>query len=223
MRVFLYETAIAVQQTDFPKQEEAEKILKTIGEVLHYFSQHALYIERFLFPFIVDHNPGLIGIFRQQYQSNLVQAQRLRGVMNVYAHAANVQERMAAGRSIIRAFTLFLVNHLDSMSREENLLNSVLCRHYTDRELEALEREIVAKMTTRDLATLSKWVIRGMNNGEIIEWLRTIERTAVAQVFFSFFHSAERELPEYRWARIQEALAEGSSITEPVAGDAAQS
>lgn len=219
LRAYLYETALAVQQTDFPKQEEAEKILLTIGDVLYYFGQHALYVERFLFPFIVDHNPGLIGIFRQQYQSNLVQAQRLRGVMTVYGHAESAAERCAAGRSVSRAFTIFLVNHLDSMSREDNLLNSVLWRQYADAELRALEREIVVKMTARDLATLSKWVIRGMNNAEIIDWLRTIERTSVAGVFSSFFNSAEQELPDHRWEKIQEVLAEGSSIAEPVAGE----
>ncbi len=194
-------------------------MLHTIAEVLYYFGQHALYVERFLFPFIVDHNPGLIGIFRQQYQSNLVQAQRLRGVMTVYGHAVNEEERSAAGKSIARAFTIFLVNHLDSMSREDNLLNSVLWRLYADTELQALEREIVVKMTARDLATLSKWAIRGMNNAEIIDWLRLIERTSVSTVFACFFHSAERELPAYRWDSIQEVLAEGSSIVEAVAGE----
>lgn len=219
LRAYLYETALSVQQTDFVRQDEAEKMLHTIGDVLYYFGQHAMYVERFLFPFIVDQNPGLIGIFRQQYQSNLVQAQRLRGVMTVYGHAGNESERNAAGKSVARAFTIFLINHLDSMTREDNLLNSVLWRQYADMELQALEREIVVKMTARDLATLSKWVIRGMNNAEIIDWLRTIERTSVAAVFSSFFHSAEKELPDHRWEKVQEALAEGSSIAETVAGE----
>ncbi len=134
--------------------------------------------------------------------------------MNAFGHAANQQEQVAAGHPILKAYTGFLITQLDSMAREDNLLNAVLWRYYTDEELMALEKEIVTKMSPRDLATLSKWVIRGMNNAEIIEWLRTIERCSVASVFISFFTSAEQELPEERWQKIQEALAEGSSITE---------
>ncbi|MDF2188568.1 hypothetical protein [Paraflavitalea sp. CAU 1676] len=214
LRAFLFETAMTVQQTDFSVTEEAEAVMGRIGEALYYFNQHSLYIERLLFPYIIDHNPGLIAIFRQQYQSNVVQAQRLRGVMNAFGHAANQQEQVAAGHPILKAYTGFLITQLDSMAREDNLLNAVLWRYYTDEELMALEKEIVTKMSPRDLATLSKWVIRGMNNAEIIEWLRTIERCSVASVFISFFSSAEQELPEERWQKIQEALAEGSSITE---------
>lgn len=214
LRAFLYETAMAVQQTDFSVSEETARSMGCIGEALHFFNQHSLYIERLLFPFIIDHNPGLIAIFRQQYQSNIVQAQRLRGVMNAFGHAANAQEKVAASQPVMKAYTSFLITQLDSLAREDNLLNNVLWRHYSDVELMALEKEIVTKMSPRDLATLGKWVIRGMNNAEIIDWLRTIERCSVTSVFESFFNSAENELPEERWQKIQEALVEGSSISE---------
>jgi hypothetical protein len=49
-----------------------------------------------------------------------------------------------------------------------------------------------------------------MSNTEIIQWLRAQEKSTETCIFRSFFVTAEKELPEYRWQQIQEALAEGS-------------
>ncbi len=172
LRAFLYETGMQVQQTDFTKEEEVARAQESIGEALYYFNQHILHVERFIFPFVIAYHPHLVANFKQQYQANTVQAQKLRGAMNAYCHAAGAGEKAAAGKLILKAFTSFLVTHLDCMTREDSLLNSLLWRYYNDAELLGLEKEIVGKLPPRDLAMLSKWVIRGMNNAEIIGWLR---------------------------------------------------
>lgn len=218
LRAFLYETGMQVQQTDFTREEEAARAQESIGEALYYFNQHILHLERFIFPYVMAYHPHLIANFKQQYQTNTVQAQKLRGAMNAYCHAVGAAEKAAAGKLILKAFTSFLVTHLDCMMREDNLLNSLLWRYYNDAELMALEKEIVGKLPARDLAMLSKWVIRGMNNAEIIGWLRAIEKTCITSIFSSFFSSAEKELSDWRWQWIQEALAEGASITDPGSG-----
>lgn len=214
LRFFLFDTAIQVQQTDFSMADEAVQVLGKIGEALYYFGQHAQYVEAFLFPFIKEYNPTLTGTFKQEYQSNAIQTQQLQGLMNVYYHAVSTEEKVAAGKPIGKAFTNFLVTNLDCMTREESLLNSVLWRYYNDVELLGLEKEIVARLSPKDLRILSKWIMRGMNNTEIIEWLRAIERTSITYIFRAFFASAENELPESRWQKIQEALAEGASISD---------
>ena len=214
LRAFLYDTALQVQQTDFTCIDDAAQTLEKIGEALYYFSQHAYYVERFLFPFIKEYNPALTDAFKLQYQANIVLAQRLRGLMNVYYHAVSTEDKTDAGRPILKAFTGFLVTNLDYMSREDNLINSTLWRHYSDTELLGLEKEIVAKLPPKDLSAFSKWIIRGMNNTEIIDWLRAIEKTTITNIFQTFFACAEKELPESRWQKVQEALTEGTSITD---------
>lgn len=214
LRAFLYETAVQVQQTDFTIPEEAVQALEKIGEALYYFNQHALHVERFLFPFIIEYNPGLITAFKQQYHTNTVQIQQLRGMMNAYYQGVNAAERTLAGKLIGKGFTAFLVTHLDGMAREDNLLNPLLWRYYNDAQLLGIEKEIVAKWSPRDLAALSKWIIRGMNNTEIIDWLKAIKQTSGTAVFSTFFNSAEKELSESRWLQIQAALVEGASIPD---------
>lgn len=214
LKAFLYDRAIQAQQTDFTNVEEAVQTLDKIGEAMYLFGQHALYVERLLFPFVVDYNPGLISSFKAQYQAHAVLAQRMRGLLIAYEHAVSDDEKHTAGHAIQKAFTGFVVAHLESMAREDGLLNSLLWRHYSDAELLTLEREIVAKLPPKDLALLSKWIVRGMNNREIIQWLRAIEQTYITSIFSTFFNSAAQELPENRWVKIQEALAEGVSIPD---------
>lgn len=214
LKAFLYDTALLTQQTDFTIVDEAALALEKIAEAMYLSGQHAFYIERLLFPFVVEYNAALITSFKQQYQANAVLIQRLRGLLTAYEHAISSDEKHTAGHAIQKAFTGFVVAHLEGLAREDSLLNSLLWRHYNDAELLALEKEIVARLPADDLALLSKWIIRGMNNREIIQWLRAIEQTCIATIFATFFSSAENELPETRWLKIQEALAEGASIQD---------
>lgn len=212
LRAFLYDTAMQVQQTDFAPAAEAIQTLERIEKALHYFSRHAQYVERFLFPFIKEYNAALTTVFKQQYQAHAVQIQQLQGLMQAYYQASGREEKITAGKFIQQAFTGFVITHLDHMTREDNLINGILWRHYSDTALLGLEKEIVSQLPPRDLAALSKWIIRGMNNTEIIEWLKAIEKTTITPIFRAFFASAEKELPENRWQKIQEALVEGTLV-----------
>jgi hypothetical protein len=210
LRAFLYDTALLVQQTDFLHTDEAIVSLERINDTLHHFIQHALYVERFLFPFIREYNPVLTNTIKQQYQANIMLAQRLRGFMTVYDHAVSSADKTETGRALSKSFTGFLVANLDYMNREDSLINNTLWRYYNDAELRGLEKEIVLNLPQKDLAVYTKWMIRGMSNTEIIQWLRAQEKSTETCIFRSFFVTAEKELPEYRWQQIQEALAEGS-------------
>lgn len=212
LRAFLYETALRVQQTDFVLSGEAVKALEGIGDVLYYAGQHALYIERFLFPFVVDYNPSLITTFKQQYQQNLVQTQRLRGMMNSWSQATKAPEKKALGELIGREYTQYLVAQLESLNKEDNLLNPLLWKQYNDAALLSIKKEIVGKLLPADLNVLSKWAIRGMSNTEIIAWMRASERACAPAVFAAFFNSAAQELTDERWHQIQEMLSEGTLV-----------
>jgi len=210
LRAFLYDTALRVQQTDFLRIEEALPTLSAMNDLLYHFGQHALYVERFLFPFIRPYNPGLANTLQQQHQTHTSLAQRLRGTMNVYDHAVSSPDKTEAGKQLLKSFTGFVIAHLDHMGREDNLINHTLWRHFTDAELQRLEREIVINLSARDLGVYSQWMMRGMNNTEIVAWLKEHEKNADPYFFSALFQLAEKELPAYRWQQVQEGLVEGT-------------
>jgi hypothetical protein len=98
------------------------------------------------------------------------------------------------------------------MAQEEEVLNNILWCRFTDAEIFAMEQNILANIPVEELTIYSQWMIRGLNNHEIINWLKTIEKTAVGPVFQVLFSLAETELSAIRWQKIQEGLTEGAMV-----------
>ena len=92
------------------------------------------------------------------------------------------------------------------MAKEENILNRILWRYYSDEEILNIQRQIVANLSPWSASVSSRWIMRGLNNPEILHWLRSVEESAPETVFQNLFATAERELPGHRFLRIQEAL-----------------
>jgi hypothetical protein len=132
--------------------------------------------------------------------------------MQAYEHTISGSDKIDAGRAIFTAYRDFLVTNLKHMSHEEEVLNTILWCRFTDNEIYAIEQNILANIPPEALTVYSLWMIRGMNNHEIIAWLKTVEKTAVGPVFQVLFAMAENELSIIRWQKIQEGLMEGALV-----------
>ena len=115
-----------------------------------------------------------------------------------------------AGISAVRmAFVDFLSFNLVHMAKEEDIINNLLRRYYTDDEIRAMEHRVVAGQTPESIAVVSKWMLKGPSNREIIQWLRQVEANADESVFNGLFALAEKELPANRFRQVLEGLSEG--------------
>jgi hypothetical protein len=101
------------------------------------------------------------------------------------------------------------VFNLEHMAKEEDVLNKILWRYYTDAELMAITGQIISEVPTDYVGKYNRWMMRGLNNAEITRWLKSVERNAPEYVFRSLFTTAERELPERRFRLVLEGLTEG--------------
>ena len=50
----------------------------------------------------------------------------------------------------------------------------------------------------------TSWMMRGLSNAEISNWLKTVETTASWQVFAQLYSIAEKELPNDRFRKVLE-------------------
>jgi hypothetical protein len=208
----LFDTAILLQQTDFGRASEAAIALDKLNTLLHLFTQHAALKEKHLLPAIQNVEPGVAFALAQQQGPQFVCIQRLQGLITMYDHAISTDDKREAGRSINQAYTGGVINLLRYMHGEEQITSSTLWRYYTDAEILGMEQEIVADISTEDISLYSEWMIRSMNNQEITQWLKTVERTAEGPMFQSVFAFAENELSLPRWQKVQDGLTEGMLI-----------
>ena len=212
LRALLYETAMKVQHTDFWNVDEGEAAINQVSEVVRLFEKHAHAEDTYVFPAIQKYEPSIADAFEQEHVKDHQLGEELIGAINQYRFAEIITEKAEAGREIYPAYVKFMVFNLEHMGKEEEILNPIFWRYYTDTDLLAVTREIVANIPPDYMAQFSRWMMRGLSNPEITYWLRSVEREAPEVVFQALFTTAEKELSEKRFRQVLEGLTGGAMV-----------
>ena len=208
LRALLYESSLLLQQTDFSNDEEMQVAVDRITMVANLFDDHAHHEDTFILPAIQEYEPSIIDAFEQEHATDARLTRAIKDCLQaVQMASAFVRPNMA--NELSKTFIQFMVFNLEHMAKEENILNKILWRYYSDEEILVIQHEIVASLSPWSAKTGSLWMMRGLNNPEIVRWLRTVEDSAPESVFQNLFATAERELPEHRFRQVLEALTEG--------------
>lgn len=208
LRAALYDTAISLQQADFTSEAEADAALDKIKEVVMLFDEHAHNEDQFILPAIVQYEPSVSDAFEQEHVTDLVLAQNLNKAVSEFYNLVKAEDRFLAGKKINIDFVAFMVFNLQHMAKEEDLLNQLLWRYYTNAEILQIQHRIVQSVTPWHQDFVSKWMLRGINNIEAALWLRSVETSAPAIVYKTLFAKAEQELPPARFQKLVTALTE---------------
>ena len=212
LRALLYHTANTLQQTDFSSALEADPVMKQVTDVMDLFDRHAINEDNFILPAIERFEPGVAALFRKERREDQVRGNRIRTLVQMFIHNFSTEERLLLGGAVRFAFVEFLTANLGQMAKEEDVLNNLLWANYCDEELRAITRQIVAQIAPEDLAKFSRWMLNGLNNREIIAWLKAVRNNAAGCVFNDLFSAAANELPGSRWALIKESLVDGAMV-----------
>ena len=206
LRSLLYETAGLIQQTDFTDVTESEEAFKKIQHIVDLFEKHAFHEDKYVLPAIASYDPALIQSFEQEHEEDNALGQRLKGLMNAFNDTASAADRIDAGYAIQTAYVEFMVFNLNHMAREERILNIALWKHYSDVEIVGINNNIVANIPLPELQGTSVWMMRSMNNGEIITWLKEVRSHAPEPAYRMLYQIASDELPPVRWLKVKTAL-----------------
>ena len=202
LRAMLYETATELQRTDFNNEEEVNSVMINITAVVDVFDRHAHNEDRFVFSAVEQYEPSVVDSFEQEHVRDHELSTQLRTLINIYRSLSSDEEKIQLGSALRKAFVDFLAFNLVHMAKEEDIINNLLWRYYSDEEIRAIERQIIASQTPESTAVVWRWMLRGLSNGEIINWLRTIEKNAPQVVFKNLYLIAENELPGHRFRQV---------------------
>lgn len=212
LRALLYETMIQLQQTDFTNAEEAEKMTDQIGIVLSLFDSHAHTEDTLVLPAIVQYEPSVVDAFEQEHVKDLQLSKELNELIKAYSLTISAEAKIQIGAALNSAVMEFVLFNLAHMKKEEEVLNKLLWRYCTDDELKSITQSIVAKVPPEEMSVFSKWMMHGLSNTEIINWLKEVKNNAPGFVFESLMRTASAELPEHRHQLVQEQLTEGAML-----------
>lgn len=206
LRVLLYDTATQVQHTDFWNVEEAAAVISRIREVIFLFDKHAHSEDNFVFPAVKIYEPSVADTFEQEHVKDHELGEALEAALSAYEAAPIITEKAAQASLIAQSFTRFLVFNLEHMSLEEDVLNKILWRYYSDEELVAITIQIVSQIPPPVITQINKWMLSGLNVPEITGWLKQVEATAPEFIFQALLNSAENVLTEQRFRLVVKGL-----------------
>jgi hemerythrin-like domain-containing protein len=206
LRAMLYETATELQRTDFNNEREVTSVLANITTVVDVFDKHAYNEDHFVFAAVEQYEPSVVDAFEQEHVRDHELSTQLRTLINIYTSLKTDAERMQLGSALRKAFVDFLAFNLVHMAKEEDIINNLLWRYYTDEEIRGIEKQIISNQTPESTAVVWKWMLRGLSTAEIINWLKTVERNAPQVVFKNLFLTAEKELPGNRFRQVIDEL-----------------
>jgi hemerythrin-like domain-containing protein len=212
LRSMLYETAIQIQQTDFINNDEAELMLEQIKNLVELFDKHAKSEDRFVFTAVEPYEPAVADTFEQEHVKDHALGENLGKQLTAFSNIVPDDEKMRSGQLLYQAFIEFMIFNLQHMAKEEDVINKVLWRHYTDEQLKAITADIIANIPPVQMAQFTKWMMRGLSNNEIAGWLKEVKNTAPDFVFNSLMQTAAAELNIHRLQLVQEAITEGAMV-----------
>jgi len=212
LRAALYQTALQLQQTDFTEEEQAEEALSKVKEIVMLFEGHAHKEDNFVLPLINEYEPSVVAAFNSEHEEDERLGKELNSAAEKVANSTIVLEKIVSGRELTESFVRFMVFNLNHMAKEEDIINKILWRYYSDDAIKA----VVGKISKADPPWIHEfyvtWMIRGINNLEAADWMKAIERGAPPVVFQSLVQKAEQELPAKRFQKISQSLSEGVQL-----------
>ena len=212
LRAMLYETAIQLQQTSFSDAEDAAEIINQVQTVVRLFESHAHKEDTYVFPAIAAYEPSVVAAFEQEHVEDHELGDSLEKWLTAFNYAVAASARETIGEELTKAYTRFMVFNLNHMAKEEQTISPILWRYYSDSELHDITLQIMKAVPQQEMTFFSRWMVRGLNNSEILYWLKGVKNTAPRPAFLSLLSIAEKELQPARWISIQESLTEGAMV-----------
>lgn len=206
LRVMLYTTAEQMQQSDMSKEEMAKPVLEQIEEVLYLFESHAHGEDHHFNEPLEQSYPEVAKLFEKEHEEDHRLAAVLTHLITAYRMSDSDSERATRAKELFYAFNEFIAFNLYHMNKEEIELNAVLWEKYSDQEIRLIEQTLVQSIPPQKMMKYAKWMIRGINNSEIIHWLGEVKAFAPTPVFEMLISIAELELPTQRYQAVADAL-----------------
>jgi hemerythrin-like domain-containing protein len=212
LRASLYQTALQLQQADFTDEQATEDAINRVREIVMLFEGHANKEDRFILPAIEAYEPSVVATFEAEHVEDERLGNQLQACVNKLAEATEYLEKIVAGRELNVAFVAFTAFNLTHMAKEEDIINKILWRYYSDDEIMAITRKIAASVEPWIQDFYATWMLRGVNDIEATEWIKAIERSMPDIVFQTLLQKAEKEWSKERFMKVTQRLTEGVMV-----------
>jgi hemerythrin-like domain-containing protein len=194
LRAMLYDMALTIQHTDFSIEEEGRATLRKLRQVLSLYAEHGQHEDTFVFPAVQKASPAVVALLESEHEKDEQLTNDLLLQIRSYRSASTGIERTAVGYDIHLSFQEFVAFNLQHMCKEERNINPLLWENYSDEEIVEIQKQVRSKVSPESEIQLTRWMLRGISDGEIKRWFTKVKETAPQEVWNGLWLIAIDEL-----------------------------
>src|SRR3982751_4636967 len=131
----LCQTALSIQATDYTASTEWERLIQQVKQTFTAFKSHADNEENILLPILHNFEPALVAILRDDQYERMRYLNDLSDLFNTKHAATDKHKSKLFSHKLLYRFDEFVASVLQQMNEHERMINQVLWRYYSDKEL----------------------------------------------------------------------------------------
>ena len=172
-------------------------------DLLH---EHAVNEDNIIFPEIADEEPQMIEVLNEEHKKLEAKLNSILALIEKIEHANSIEERMLIGNSLNSLFNDFIADYLAHMNHEESTVLEASLKYLTDEELIAIRTRIQSNVPPDRYKVWMNWMLKSLNNFELIGLLSGMKAGAPPQVFENVVGVAQTVIEKEKWSKIKSQL-----------------
>ena len=172
-------------------------------DLLH---EHAVNEDNIIFPEIADEEPQMIEVLNEEHKKLESKLNGLLVLIEKTEQSNSIEERMLLGNSLNSLFNDFIADYLAHMNHEESTVLEASFKYLTDEELIAIRTRIQSNVPPDRYKVWMNWMLRSLNNSELIGLLGGMKASAPSNVFDYILDATKSVLDSERWLKMKLSL-----------------
>ena len=208
----IYELGKELQTTDFADKHAAEVVVSRLKEdlasassacVICLLHQHAGLEDDYVFPDVRQFEPKMIDTLSTVHREVVRKIADVWKVADEVKTLKNREERLEKGNELNRTTNDLFAFYLTHLNSEESTLVPAMWKHFTDEQILAMQRRVIASLTPEQATQWNSWLFPSLNINELTGMFIGLKKGAPPPVFQNMTRIAEKTLSEDRWAALK--------------------
>ncbi len=191
----LYSTGMKIQKTDFTDDKQRKEAVALLAEVLELIERHSLHEDTYIFPHVTTYDGALLAELEEDHAHGHKLDSKLLQLVDELQVPTNHTTLQSVGAELFHTFNRYIAFHLEHMEKEEEKVNPLLWKYYSDEEITRMKSPIVNSGDSGLLLKEIAWTLQSISSNEAIQWLIGLQSRVSLETMEGFKKVAKEVLP----------------------------
>ncbi|HLD85533.1 MAG TPA: hemerythrin domain-containing protein [archaeon] len=207
LRNALSQFSFLVGNTSYTDPANVKKLNNVGNDMFIFLKQHANDENTVVLPEFEKKEPAVGEHIRTEHHKIDQAQQKLEGLLHdIHNKSQNNEDLAALGQRLYDSYHSFHTQYLAHMIDEEQNIQPLLWKHFTDDELLAFSKRIIGGTKPDVLLIMFKYIAPAQSHSERLMVLNGIKMGAPPQVFEKIMENVKSVLPEEDYKKLEKDL-----------------